>query len=133
MLNSRPPVVTRMKATVVGRHAVTIGANCVVHPLATIDATRGPVTFGDNCVVDELCMIINACDEGESLVIGNNNYFSVGSHVRLSKLGDANVFGVKCRVDAPGRCFDGCFFGACCTPALLRVCAVGSHECFARW
>ncbi len=38
---------------------ITIGANCVIHPKATIYALNGPIVIGEGCVVEEMAVIFN--------------------------------------------------------------------------
>ncbi|KAI6656394.1 Heat shock protein 70 [Oopsacas minuta] len=70
---------------------VTIGANTVVHPKATLDGSGGPIVIGQNNILEENVVIKGT----EIIEIGSGNSFRVGTHCHAKKVGDNNIFEMK--------------------------------------
>ncbi|VDK87644.1 unnamed protein product [Onchocerca ochengi] len=58
---------------------ITIGSGTVVHPTAVIRATNGPIIIGENNNIEETSVIENLNENGETLLIGRDNVFEIGS------------------------------------------------------
>ncbi|KAI9725933.1 MAG: hypothetical protein M1828_002260 [Chrysothrix sp. TS-e1954] len=62
-LSSRPPTtlapdcIIAERATLIGKHRVTIAAGAIVHPFACIDSTYGPVEIGERCLIWERAVV----------------------------------------------------------------------------
>lgn len=56
---------------------ITIGANTVIHPKATLFAISGPIVIGAGCIIEEGCVLVNR--RREVMRIGDDNHFCVGS------------------------------------------------------
>lgn len=69
------------------------GAGSVVHPKGVLDGRSGPIVLGKGNVVEELAVIRNTT--GAPLVIGDNNWFCVGSVVESARIGTGNVVEAK--------------------------------------
>lgn len=103
---------------------ITVSTGCIIHPRVTIIAKSGPIIIGDNCLIEEYTTIIydtNAdgqsetdSDKAPTLVIGANNVFEVGCHVRATKIGEKNIFESKCNVSAAVKVTNNCIIGAGC-------------------
>ena len=89
---------------------VTLGARCLVHESAVIDARRGPIVIDDDTCVDEGVVIANESEE--VLRIGRGNWFQVKSVCRARAVGDYNVFKPRSVVEAPAVVGSGCSVGA---------------------
>uniref|UniRef100_A0A915Q0C3 Dynactin subunit 6 n=1 Tax=Setaria digitata TaxID=48799 RepID=A0A915Q0C3_9BILA len=98
---------------------ITIGSGTVVHPTAVIRATNGPIIIGENNNIEETSVIENLSESGEALLVGRDNVFEIGSVVHAPKIGDNNVFGVRCQVGPYTTVTRGCFIGTNCK-AMLR-------------
>ncbi|VDM47092.1 unnamed protein product [Toxocara canis] len=112
-----PDAVVCKEATLTG--VVTIGAGTVVHPAAEIRATNGPIVMGENNNVEELAVIENLNPEGETMFIGRDNVFEVDSVVQAARIGNNNVFGVRCHVGPQTIVTNGCSVGVKCR-ALMK-------------
>ncbi|KAL3997195.1 Bacterial transferase hexapeptide (six repeats) family protein [Acanthocheilonema viteae] len=97
---------------------ITIGSGTVVHPTAVIRATNGPIIIGENNNIEETCVIENLNENGQTLSIGRDNVFEIGSVVHAPKIGDNNVFGVRCKVGPNTTVTRGCFIGVNCVAML---------------
>lgn len=103
------------------RGDITIGANTIIHPSASIHAEAGPIIIGDNCLIEEQAKITHrvSFDRADSenipvLIIGSFNVFEVDCNVEASKIGDNNVFESKCFVGNKVTVTNGCIIGAGC-------------------
>lgn len=79
-----------------GPFSVVLGARCIVHESARLEALKGPIVLGDANVLEESVRIRN--ESNSELRIGCYNRFEVGSCVQGS-VGDCNVFKARCRVE----------------------------------
>ena len=90
-----PSAVVCTDAILIGQ--VKIGANTVVHPKATLDATSGPLVIGENNIIEEKVVL-----KGSGPVeIGSGNSFRVGTVCHAKRVVDKNIFEMKCYI-APG-------------------------------
>ncbi|OZC08790.1 bacterial transferase hexapeptide repeat protein [Onchocerca flexuosa] len=83
---------------------ITIGSGTVVHPTAVIRATNGPIIIGENNNIEETSVIENLNENGETLLIGRDNVFEIGS--------------VRCQVGPNTMVTRGCFIGTNCIAVL---------------
>lgn len=65
---------TICSASITNKTFESIGANNIIHPNVTI---KGKLSIGSNNIFEENCIIENT--RNETLLIGNNNRFQVGS------------------------------------------------------
>eukprot|EP01068_Selenidium_serpulae_P002050 Selendium_serpulae@DN2148_c0_g1_i2.p1 len=94
-----------------GFFKITIGARCVVHPLAVVDARDGPITIGDDVILEENVVIVN--NSSSLLEIGDHNLFEVDAKIRSPvRIGRASVFEPKCLVGPRCSVGDGCVVSA---------------------
>ncbi|CAH0390980.1 unnamed protein product [Bemisia tabaci] len=98
---------------------VTIGAQNVVHPRASILAENGPIVIGDGNIFEEQTVIRNklpkdASGQPQTLFIGNNNMFEVSCVCEAKAVGDNCVLEAKCYVGPEVEITNGCFIGAAC-------------------
>uniref|UniRef100_F1L1K6 Dynactin subunit 6 n=2 Tax=Ascaris suum TaxID=6253 RepID=F1L1K6_ASCSU len=100
---------------------VTIGAGTVVHPAAEIRATNGPIVMAENNNVEELAVIENLNPDGETMFIGRDNVFEVSSMVQAARIGNNNVFGVRCFVGPQTTVTNGCSVGVKCRATMKEV------------
>jgi len=89
---------------------VKFGTRTIVHPCAKILATNGPIIIGEANIFEEQVLIENKSTD--TLVIGNNNVFEVGSIVHALAIGDQNLFETRCVVGDNVLVGSGCTFGA---------------------
>ncbi|KAL3285729.1 hypothetical protein HHI36_000257 [Cryptolaemus montrouzieri] len=104
------------------RGDITIGKDCIVHPMATIIAEAAPIIIGENCLIEEQASIIYRVpfdkvedkDNIPPLKIGSFNVFEVGCVVEAASIGNNNVFEAKCFVGNKVTVTNGCTIGAGC-------------------
>ncbi|GMT32479.1 hypothetical protein PFISCL1PPCAC_23776 [Pristionchus fissidentatus] len=130
-IDIHPRAVVCNEVTITGE--VTIGSDCVVHPKAIIRATRGPIIIGDRNLIEETALIENSNEDGAPLVIGEDNYFEIGSVVRARSIGARNIFGIQCVVGSEVVVTDGCSIGVRCSVIKRgdlppRTCVYGEHN-----
>eukprot|EP01066_Platyproteum_vivax_P008969 Platyproteum_vivax@DN3898_c0_g1_i2.p1 len=98
------------ETNLIGRHKIYIGAGCVFHPTATINAIAGPVAIDCDCIFEERCLIVN--NKPAMLKIGSRNVFEVACSVDTPKLiGHSNIFEAQCVVLEDTTINDGCVVG----------------------
>lgn len=94
------------KASLVLGHALSIGAQCVLHPFAKVDASHAPVTIAEQCVLWEKTVVGAAPADGAD---GNGAVTEVGKLVTISphviveagaQIGDGVTLGPLSRVGA---------------------------------
>lgn len=56
------------------RGDITIGANTIIHPHASIIAEAGPIVLGDGCLVEEQVKIIHRYPKLQSDVLRVNRF-----------------------------------------------------------
>ena len=95
-----------------GNFEITIGAGTVVHPECQIYARKGPIKIGSGCLLEEQCVILN--DSTETMVIGDDNVFEVGSWVKSISIGKQNIFECKSSVALGAKIGNGCVVGTAC-------------------
>uniref|UniRef100_A0A915CN48 Dynactin subunit 6 n=1 Tax=Ditylenchus dipsaci TaxID=166011 RepID=A0A915CN48_9BILA len=110
-LTISPDAVVIADAILHGR--ITIGPCTIIHPKAKIDAKDGEIIIGGYNIVEETAIIENMQGK-ETMFIGNDNLFEIGSVCQAKKVGDCNVFGIKCIVGPKTEISDGCRVGAKC-------------------
>uniref|UniRef100_A0A0M3I370 Dynactin subunit 6 n=1 Tax=Ascaris lumbricoides TaxID=6252 RepID=A0A0M3I370_ASCLU len=96
----------------------------VVHPAAEIRATNGPIVMAENNNVEELAVIENLVyrnPDGETMFIGRDNVFEVSSMVQAARIGNNNVFGVRCFVGPQTTVTNGCSVGVKCRATMKEV------------
>ncbi|CAD6184545.1 unnamed protein product [Caenorhabditis auriculariae] len=93
---------------------VTIGDNCIIHPLAIIRAKSGPILIGANNIVEERAIIENRNTDGKPMVIGDGNTFEVQSQCRALCIGRNNVMGVRSELEDGCVVLDDCTLGVGC-------------------
>ncbi|CAG0917742.1 unnamed protein product [Notodromas monacha] len=79
---------------------VTVGPLSIVSQGCSILAIDGPIVIGESNLIEERAEIINKAGpdgvgKGETMYIGNDNVFQIGSSSRALKVGDNNVFEIK--------------------------------------
>ncbi|GMT05590.1 hypothetical protein PENTCL1PPCAC_27764, partial [Pristionchus entomophagus] len=126
-----PRAVVCNEAVITGK--VTIGADSVVHPKATISATKGPIVIGERNLIEETALIENLNEDGSPLVIGDDNYVEIGAVVRARSIGSRNVFGIQSVVGTEVVVTDGCSVGVRCSvqkrgDLAPRTCVYGEHN-----
>lgn len=78
-IKAHPSAIIAADAVLIGD--INIGANCIIHPRASILATAGPIELGDECSIEELVVIEHAGpsgQDGSAMRIGKGNQFQVG-------------------------------------------------------
>lgn len=101
---------------------VTFGENCSIGHSAVIGAppqdlgfnpeTPSSVTIGSNCTFREFMTVHRSASDGGSTVIGDQNYFMVGSHVGHDcVVGNSNVLANAVLVAGHVTIGDSCFLG----------------------
>eukprot|EP01147_Barroeca_monosierra_P001629 gene1629-4764_t len=94
---------------------VRIGPGTVVHPTARIIAKGGKIVIGRNNIIEEQVIIQNQLvgkDVIETISIGDNNVFEVGSEFLGQSCGSFNLFECKSRVEQNVQIGDHCCIGA---------------------
>ena len=56
-LTTHPSSLVSSTATLSGNHPITIGANTVIHPRATILSFHSPVEIGESCIINERAIV----------------------------------------------------------------------------
>uniref|UniRef100_A0A183BVK6 Dynactin subunit 6 n=1 Tax=Globodera pallida TaxID=36090 RepID=A0A183BVK6_GLOPA len=112
------------EATVVAncmlRGHIIIGPGTVIHPHAVIDSGEGCIEFGTNNIVEETAKIQNL-NQSDTMRIGNDNLFEVGSVCLAKEVGDYNVFGIQSQVGADVQVTSGCQIGPRCAITTREV------------
>lgn len=109
-------LICREKTVILGD--VTIGAECVIHPTATIIARHGPIVIGNNNLIEERVNIIN--DKPKPMCIGDNNVFEVDARCCSTHVGNNNTMESKSSIDESIVLTNECVIGAgCCLSTTL--------------
>ncbi|CEG39893.1 trimeric-like protein [Plasmopara halstedii] len=90
--------------------AVTIGAQCAVHPGACLRSTTGSIVLGERCFVEDGAILVN--DTAEVMKIGFDNLFESGCIVQSHSIGNGNLFEPKARTLAGSVIGDNCVIGS---------------------
>lgn len=98
-LTTHPSTSLSPRATVLGVHTVTLGADTTIHPFAVLDATAGPIRIGARCTVWEKACVAASGPEG----------LDMGDDVRLlpGAVVGARVVGDGCRIAPHGTVMRG--------------------------
>ncbi|KAF8323723.1 trimeric LpxA-like protein [Clavulina sp. PMI_390] len=99
------------------RGDITIGSGTIVHPKVTIFAITGPIVIGSGNIIEEGAIIINR--KKETMRIGDDNLFEIGSRVESPAVGSFNTIGTRARVHYTIRMTSNCTLG----PGVLLVTA----------
>lgn len=91
-LSMGPGCIVCSEALLTGPHAIKLGAGCIVHPRARLDASLGPVTLGANNVLEEWASV--RATDSAGVTVGDYNVLRVGCCVEAN-VGSANI--VECR------------------------------------
>ncbi|KAH7650439.1 hypothetical protein FG379_003511 [Cryptosporidium bovis] len=93
---------------------VVLGEGCIVNPGAIIDGGKKGIVLGRKNIVEELVKIVNTTDE--KLIIGDENWFHVGSQVLNPRvIGNNNSFEINSRIN------EGCEIGSRCKISVKTV------------
>ncbi|KAF9586060.1 hypothetical protein BGW38_010050 [Lunasporangiospora selenospora] len=95
------------------RGDITVGTGTVLHPQCKVWALGGSIIFGSGNIVEENAEIINRGPE--TLFIGDNNVFEVGSKMEGAKIGSRNTLEVRSQVKSGTWVGDECVIGAVCS------------------
>lgn len=111
------------KATITGTHPISIGANCVIHPYATLDSSVTSLTIGAGCIVASRAYIGGRRD---GLI--DDELADMAPHAgRATTIGENVVISDHARVDATAS------VGNCvCIEANVHVAAFAEVEELAR-
>ncbi|ORY32249.1 hypothetical protein BCR39DRAFT_523564 [Naematelia encephala] len=103
------------------RGHLTFGAGCVVHPKACILALGGPIEFGRDCVIEELAVVVN---RGKDVMrIGDANVFQVACRIEAPSIGNGNTFQPRSRATSNVHISDNCTLsaGTVCLPLVIDL------------
>jgi dynactin 6 len=98
-----PQSVISDSATLFGTHLITVGANAVVHPRATINSTHAPVTIGAGCIINERCNV-GLQEEPDSYLsdlhveLEANVTLEPGATAEASRVGEGSVIEAGARL-----------------------------------
>lgn len=95
-----PSAIIADRATLAGPHAVTIGANAVLHPYARVSAEGGRVELGALCTVAEAAVVglAEGGGEGGDVVLGEGVCVETGAEVQAASVGDGTEVGIRARI-----------------------------------
>ncbi|EJC98242.1 trimeric LpxA-like protein [Fomitiporia mediterranea MF3/22] len=107
---------------------ITIGANTIVHPKASIFAIAGPIYIGSSNIIEENTVIVNR--RREPMRIGDDNLIEIGARVECPSIGDGNTICTKARVHHTVRLGSYCVVGVRCLVALPEDESVEDYTVF---
>ena len=81
-----------------GKGRIHIGENNVIHPWVRFMSEGGDIRIGSKNIFEEKTVIYNKSSTNP-MVIGDENYFKIGSKIYSSNIEDLNEFGINCHVD----------------------------------
>ena len=91
---------------------IVIGTNTIVHPRCSILADTRQIIFGKSNIIEERSVIRNT--SMDTMIIGDENLFEVGSIVEAARIGNQNVFEAKSRVHRNAIIGNHCVVGVGC-------------------
>lgn len=87
LLKIHPTTLLCQKINVTGSHPITIGANAIIQPFATLDSSAGPIDIGEGCIVWE-CATVGSSELNSgattatlTTIIGNNSVIESQSSI----------------------------------------------------